>query len=194
MKNDYHGEKVKISVLPTLLVTALGHVPDVRNLPKSQAKNGQLIYRIGIKSYQKYFGHFLHQLTTLDRDNRDTFNWKAIRNIYTKMFTAGQKQLISSIHDVSEGGMLVTLFESLMMDKLGISLTVPEGVDGTAWLYSELPGQFVVTIDRNKREVFESHFSADVIEFLGEADTSGRIRMMGEELSILEMTKIWRKE
>ncbi|MES2527577.1 MAG: AIR synthase-related protein [Bdellovibrionota bacterium] len=194
MKNDYHGEKVKISVLPTLLVTALGHVPDVRHLPKSQAKNNQFVYRIGMKSYGKYFGHFLHQLTTLDRDNRDTFNWKAIREIYTTMFTAGQKQLISSIHDISEGGMLVTLFESLMMDKLGISLTIPEGVNEAAWLYSELPGQFVVTIDRNKKEAFESHFGSDVREYLGETDTSGRIRMKGEELSIQEMTKVWRKE
>jgi phosphoribosylformylglycinamidine synthase len=64
MKNDYHGEKIKISVLPTLLVTALGHVPDVRNVPRSQARNGQLLYRIGHKNYDSYFGHFLHNLTT----------------------------------------------------------------------------------------------------------------------------------
>lgn len=194
MKNDYHGEKVKISVLPTLLVTALGHVPDVRSLPKSQAKNGQLVYRIGHKNYESYFGHFLHNLTELNRENKLKFDWPAIRALYSKMFTATEKNLLSCVHDVSEGGMMVALFETLMLDKLGISLSVPEEANETAWLYSELPGHFIVAIDRNKREEFEAHFSPEVREYLGETNSSGCILLGGETLSMQELTAIWRKE
>lgn len=192
MKNDYHGDKVKISVLPTLLVTALGHVPDVRNVPKSQARNGQLLYRIGHKNYDSYFGHFLHSMTELSRENKKSFDWKGIRALYGKMFEANQKKLMTCIHDISEGGMMVALFETLMMDKLGISLTVPENVNETAWLYSELPGQFIVAIDRNRKEEFESFFGSDVREFIGETNTSGRILLTGEELMVSELTKAWR--
>ena len=194
MKNDYHGEDVKISVLPTLLVTALGHVPDVRNVPRSQAKNGQLLYRIGHRNYENYFGHFLHNLTEMNRDNKNIFNWKGIRSLYTTMFEANRKNLMTCVHDVSEGGLMVALFETLMMDKLGISLNMTEGINETAWLYSELPGHFVVAVDRNKKDEFESHFASEVREFLGEANTSGRITLKGEELSVHELTKIWRKE
>ena len=194
MKNDYHGDKVKISVLPTLLVTALGHVPDVRNLPKSQARNGQLIYRIGHRNYDHYFGHFLHNITELNRDNRMKFDWQGIRDLYNTMFTATQKRILSAVHDISEGGMLVALFETLMQDKLGISLSVPEEANETAWLYSELPGQFIVAVDRAKKDEFESHFPSALREFLGETNNSGRILLAGETLSVQEMTKTWRKE
>jgi phosphoribosylformylglycinamidine synthase len=194
MKNDYHGDKVKISVLPTLLVTALGHVPDVTNVPKSQARNGQLLYRIGHKNYGKYFGHYLHHLTDTDRDNRNSFDWKGIRSLYTQMFEANKKNLLSCVHDVSEGGLMVALFETLMMDKLGIGLHLPEEINETAWLYSELPGHFVVAIDRTKKNEFEAHFDENLREFLGEANTSGRILLKGAELSTHELTKAWRKE
>jgi phosphoribosylformylglycinamidine synthase len=194
MKNDYHGANVKISVLPTLLVTALGHVPDVRSVPKSQARNGQLLYRIGHKHYDHYFGHFLHNLVEMDRDNRNIFDWKGIRTLYTTMFEANQKNLMSCIHDLSEGGLMVALFETLMMDKLGVSLNLPEDANETAWLYSELPGHFVVAIDRSKKDEFEAHFDSQVREFLGEANTTGRILLKGEELSMQELTQIWRKE
>ncbi len=194
MKNDYHGEKVKISVLPTLLVTALGHVPDVRNVPRSQARNGQLLYRIGHKNYENYFGHFLHDLTEVPRDNRNIFDWKGIRSLYTIMFEATQKKLLSSVHDLSEGGLIVALVETLMMDRLGISLHLSEKINDTAWLYSELPGHFVVAIDRNKKAEFEAHFPSDVREFLGEANTSGRILIQETELSMQELTKVWRNE
>ena len=88
--------------------------------------------------------------------------------------------------------MLVALFETLMMDKLGISLSIPENADETAWLYSELPGHFVVAIDRNRKDEFEAHFASDLLEFLGETNTSGRILLKGEDLMISEMTKAWR--
>lgn len=192
MKNDYHGDKVKISVLPTLLVTALGHVPDVRNLPKSQARSGQLMYRLGHRNYDSYFGHFLHGITDLTRNNKKKFDWKGIRALYSLIFEANRKNLMTCVHDVSEGGMLVALFETLMMDKLGISLAVPENTDETAWLFSELPGHFVVAIDRNRKVEFEAHFTSDLRQFLGETDTSGRILLKGEELMVSEMTKAWR--
>lgn len=194
MKNDYHGDKVKISVLPTLLVTALGHVPDVRNVPKSQAQKGQLLYRLGLKNYNSYFGHYLHGLTELERMNSVAFDFKAIRALYGKIFDANNKNLISSAHDLSEGGMLVALFETLLLENLGIQLQVPAGVNETAWLYSELPGHFIVSIDRSKKGEFENHFDSSVREFLGETNTSGRIGLKGEELSLYELAKIWRNE
>lgn len=194
MKNDYHGDAVKISVLPTLLVTALGHVPDVRTLPKSQARTNQLIYRVGLKDYDSYFGHYLHRLTELSRQNKRSFDWARIRELYGTMFLATQKNLLSCVHDVSEGGMLVALFETLMMDQLGISLRVPEEVNETAWLYSELPGQFIVAVDRQRKAEFEAHFPKENWEFLGETNTSGRIQLAGESLSVRELTKTWRNE
>lgn len=193
MKNDYHGEKVKISVLPTLLVTALGHVPDVRNVPRSQARIGQHLYRLGTRDEGAYFGHFLHELTELERINRRSFNWEKIRAFYQEVFHANQKGILSAIHDVSEGGMIVSVFELLMKDRLGLILTPPKGNE-VPWLYSELPGQFVVAVEPDQKEAFDSHFSTDFREYLGVATGTGQLEISGEKISVSELTKIWRKE
>lgn len=194
MKNDYHGENVKISVLPTLLVTALGHVPDVTNVPKSQAASGDLIYRLGEKDYHQYFGHYLHDLTAINRNNKRDFNWSSIRTLYTQIFEANQMNLISGMHDVSEGGFLPALFEFFMMNNLGINLTFKSGVDRTAFLYSELPGHFVVSVKKENKDAFENHFSSAAWEFMGEANTSGNISVDDVTLSVSELSAKWRNQ
>lgn len=194
MKNDYHGEKVKISVLPTLLVTALGHVPDVTNVPKSQAASGDLIYRLGERDYHQYFGHYLHGLTTLKRNNKRDFNWSSMRSLYTQVFEANNQGLISGLHDVSEGGFLPALFEFFMMNNLGVNLNFTSGVDRTAFLYSELPGHFVVAVKKENKEAFENHFDPAVREFMGEANATGMIAIDDISLSVAELSAKWRNQ
>jgi phosphoribosylformylglycinamidine synthase II/formyltetrahydrofolate-dependent phosphoribosylglycinamide formyltransferase len=192
MKNDYHGENVKISVLPTLLITALGHVPDVTKAPKSQARENELIYRMGLKDYEQYFGHFLHDLTDLERNNKKTFEWDKIRALYSRIFFAQKNGLISALHDVSEGGFLFALFEFLIMKNLGINLHFQSGVDRTAFLYSELPGHFVVSVPKNKQMDFEKFFKAKEWEFMGEVNASGMIGIDDCSLSVSELAMAWR--
>jgi len=188
MKNDYHGEKVKISVQPTLLVTALGHVPDVTQGLKSQAGQGQLIYRIGLQDYQKYFGHFLHAVADIPRDNLRNFDWDRIRKLYSKIF--GIREKISSLHDVSEGGVLVSLFETLLMENLG--LTFKTQGEELAYLYSELPGHFVASVAKENQQAFEAAFANDEFELLGQTNNTGNIEWGLNKLSVSELAKFWR--
>jgi phosphoribosylformylglycinamidine synthase subunit PurSL len=192
MKNDYHGENIKISVLPTLLVTALGHVPDVTMVPKSQAPVGNLLYRIGLKDYQQYFGHFLHTLSEMPRNNRRDFNWDRIRKLYAKLHQAQTQHLVTSMHDISEGGLLVALFETLLMDQAGIELLIDQSYDQRAYLYSELPGHFVVSINPIHQSKFEGHFAPDEWELLGKTDPTGKIRFLKTEMRVAELSRHWR--
>jgi phosphoribosylformylglycinamidine synthase II/formyltetrahydrofolate-dependent phosphoribosylglycinamide formyltransferase len=193
MKNDYHGEAVKISVLPTLLVTALGHVPDVRTVPRSQIRAGELVYRIGDRTYDRYFGHFLHGLTPLERNNRRDFDWAAIRRRYGKIFSAVSANLVAGLHDVSEGGFLPALTEALMMEELGLTLKLRSGVDRTAFLYSELPGHFVAAVRPEHQTSFEALFSPDELELMGTADRSAVIGVDAVKLDVRELARAWRQ-
>jgi phosphoribosylformylglycinamidine synthase subunit PurSL len=194
MKNDYHGEKVKISVLPTLLVTALGHIPDVRITPKSQARANNLLYRVGARQYDRYFGHFLHKVVPdLKRDNEREFDFKTIRMLYQNMFSAIQSGAVESAHDISEGGFMVALTETLMMDDLGIDLIhlVREGEDLNAFLYSELPGHFIVSVPQDKRMAFEKHFESSEIQYIDIVNSSGKITLNQKDLNVSELAAAW---
>lgn len=192
MKNDYHGEKIKISVLPTLLVTALGHIPDVRKTPRSQAEIGHFLYRVGAFDYQSYFGHFLHLIKVQSRNNQRVFDWKSIRKLYQKIFKAHASGTISSLHDISEGGFLVALFETLLMNKGGIDIVLNPDYKKDAYLYSELPGHFIVSVSPENRSSFEKSFSPNELELLGRVNESGVIRLDREALDMNELEAAWR--
>ncbi len=192
MKNDYHGEKLKISVLPTLLITALGHVPDVRSIPRSQAEEGDLIYRLGLKDYSHYFGHYLHDLADLPRMNNRDFEWGEIRQMYNRVFEATKRKMIGSLHDISDGGFLPSLVENLMLNQLGIEFHIKGSYQKSSFLYSELPGHFIVSIKKEKKALFEEFFKREEYEFIGETNGSGKIIFEENTLDINELASIWR--
>lgn len=191
MKNDYYGDGVKISALPTLLITALGHVPNVHHCPHSSAEIGSVLYRVGVRDQKKYLGHFLTQVTAVQSSYEFTFDWQKIRALYDKIFKAQEQLLTSSIHDVSDGGMLVALFETLALHKGGLEFTIPENQDEVAFLYSELPGHFLISVLPEKRSEFESLFEPDEYYFLGPVTSSGKIQFNDLELDLDRLAQAW---
>ena len=61
------------------------------------------------------------------------------------MSAAARQRLLSSAHDLSEGGLAQGLVESCLRNDLGAALTLPEG-DPTVWLFSESPARVLVSV------------------------------------------------
>jgi phosphoribosylformylglycinamidine synthase II len=160
MKNDFIDENVKISVPPTLLMTAISLVDNVQNIKQSNIKkSAQHVYLLGLNLDNKnYFGHFLAKYFPNDVHSNPEFSWdlKKSKELYLKIFS--HLHLIDSLHDVSEGGVLITLIEALFQSRLGLKL-----VDGWSLnqLFSEYPSQFVISVEEQNREQFELEFSGE---------------------------------
>jgi phosphoribosylformylglycinamidine synthase len=144
-----------------------------------------------VRDQKKYLGHFLTQVTAVQSSYEFTFDWQKIRALYDKIFKAQEQLLTSSIHDVSDGGMLVALFETLVLHKGGLEFTIPKNQDEVAFLYSELPGHFLISVLPEKRSEFESLFEADEYYFLGPVTSSGRIQFNNLELDIDRLAEAW---
>jgi phosphoribosylformylglycinamidine synthase subunit PurL len=59
---------------------------------------------------------------------------------------AAREGWLHSAHDVSAGGLLVTLVESCVAGAVGVETSLPEDVSQTQALFSEAPGRVVVTV------------------------------------------------
>ncbi len=201
MKNDFigalpSGESVKISVLPTLLVTALGYHPDVRKIVKPHAEAGNHMYLLGLHSsgqYLRYFGATLQKHFDIESAQKlENFNLKATREFYQKFYQATRNTLIASAHDLSEGGLLFAVFESLMLNQVGIKLAVPPEHHLTSFLFNENPGRILVSVKPSQVSAFESHFSVNERIFIGEVNSSATIELKDEKISIAALTHLWR--
>jgi phosphoribosylformylglycinamidine synthase len=179
MKNDFYRDGVKISVLPTLLVTALAHVPDVSRALKPHARAGEKLFLLGGADAPGYFGVSFPGRKGLSLRKTPVYDPEQSRKLYQLFHEAWQKGLLSAAHDVSEGGPLFAAFEMTMLRGLGLKLQASSG--DLAFLCSEDPGRILVAVARESEAAFHIHFAGvdHAPRELGVFDDSGSLQFSG---------------
>ncbi|MFN7991410.1 MAG: phosphoribosylformylglycinamidine synthase subunit PurL [Candidatus Micrarchaeia archaeon] len=159
MKNDYYSGERKYSILPTLLVTVVGKIGSVKTAVGSEFKSpGDMVYVLGTthdelggSEFYRLFGGIGNSVPQLRPDEH-------IR-LYKALSAAIEEGLVSSAHDVSDGGLAVAFAESAMGFSLGAELdldNVLKAVDREdAILFSESPGRFIVSVQPDNAARFE---------------------------------------
>jgi phosphoribosylformylglycinamidine synthase len=85
------------------------------------------------------------------------------------------KGLVSGAHDISEGGLFVSLTESALAGSLGYAVSLPSGVRKDLSLFSESQGRIVVSIDKENLTKTEELLNKQGVPFmrLGTVTKSG---------------------
>ena len=76
-----------------------------------------------------------------------------------------KEDLIISAHDVSDGGLFITLLESCMTNNLGFSINSDDNIRKDAFLFGESPSRVVVSIDNSNKKAFENLLSKSKTSF-----------------------------
>ncbi len=161
MKNDFigkvrSGETIKISVPPTLLMTAIAQVPDARKtLNGFFAKAGDKIYLLGTPTESLVASVFEQEFVTVSKKPEYPDLVKN-KELYQLIYESIQHGMLASCHDVSEGGMMSAVSECCFGNELGASLDL----NSLSWenLWSEMGSQFVVSVPVDKEPLFTQYF------------------------------------
>jgi phosphoribosylformylglycinamidine synthase subunit PurSL len=191
MKNDFKGknqlgEELKISILPTLLVTAIARTP-VRNITTSDFKNhGDIIYLLGEEN-NSLIGSELNNIYDLKdltgpRDLNLSDNYKLYKTIYRSL----GKSLIRSLHDLSDGGLIVALAESCLGGNLGSEILLEKG--SLLQLFGEGAGQLIASVNPNDVNEFESIFGNCTILNLGTVTTKKELKVFANNKLVINQT------
>jgi len=204
MKNDTFIGGTKISVPPTVLISALGRMDDVRKAVTMDAKRpGDLVYVLG-ETLEELGGSEYYASKGLIGNRVPRVNAGRARSLYRKLFEAIQRGLIRSCHDCSDGGLGVALAETAFAGGFGMEIDlgkVPQsGLDRNDFiLFSETPSRFVVTIDPTKKRNFDALLGDAVYGEIGVVSQSRIVRMMGLqkktviEADIDDLKEAWQK-
>ncbi len=195
MKNDYRGKKdgsdVVISVPPTLLMTALGRMVDVRYARSADFKSvGDWIYLIGGKQIGLIGSEYHAIYPTLPQGTwLAQPDWEMAKRIYSWLGGASGKNQdkLRSLHDVSEGGTLVALCESLLARNLGATIEIPASRNPWEFCYGEGFHTFVASISESNAPLVEAEW-----EILGVPFTRIGVLTPQEKLEVsLEGKLMW---
>ena len=170
MKNDFRGKDrrgidISFGVLPTLLVTSMARAA-MGIAPGSDFKAvGDLIYLIGGNGKGLGASEYAH---TYDIDDAiPDIDLSANMANYRKLYQALQQGLVSSGHDISEGGLFVALAESMIGGERSVDLYATYNAEVA---FNEAPGRIVVSVSPDKRKDFEKLFCMEPIGIVSPAE------------------------
>jgi len=172
MKNDYKIGNTKISVPPTLLISAIGIIPDVLHAVSMDVKfPGDWVYIIGVTK-NEWGGSEYAAMKGLQGGQVPHVDAKTANITYRALHEAIMEGLVASCHDCSDGGLAVSLAETSFAGGYGMNIDlhcVPnEGCNtDSEILFSESASRFVVTVSPDHANSFEEFLCDCMIGRIG---------------------------
>ncbi len=163
---DENNNPVTISVPPTLLVSTISVVDDVKNLVSLDAKvAGDLVYVLGDTHDELGGSEYFKMVGEQQRGKPFVGNRCPVSNpdknprLYRSLQKCNEQGVVASAKSVDFGGLGVALAKTAMGGLLGMDVSI-DNLPGK-WsradyaLFSESQGRCVVTIDPKNRAKFE---------------------------------------
>ncbi len=197
--NEYLGSDGKLHAIPpTLLISALGWMPDWRQAVTMDLKKpGSLLYMVGY--FAPAFGgsHF----NLVHPENTVLEGVPACSEInpavYKAVHQAVEQNLVLACHDLSEGGLSVAAAEMVIAGRLGLQIDLGNDADPLRSLFGETAGCFLIEVSPQVRGQFETLLSNKPFRLLGtvQPDPFLGITCQGKplmKLNIEALTQAWK--
>lgn len=143
------------AVNPTPTIGMLGILKDKRyQTPLSFRQKGDMVYLIG-KSYNDISSsEYLYSYCDVKESPAPHFDIDEEYQVQVLVKDLIRANLIQSAHDVSDGGLFVTLLESAMPEGFGFDITTDAEIRHDAFLFGESQSRVVVSVSGSREAAF----------------------------------------
>ena len=155
---SFYNETKNKSILPTPTIGGVGLIDNLENITtKNFKKEGNYIFVIGKTLghlYQSEFYKVVLGISDGPSPNINLFNEKNNGLLVKKLIS---KKLISTVHDVSSGGILLALSEMCIGGKIGAKIKLPKStINSHEYLFGEDQSRYIIEIsEKNKKNVMK---------------------------------------
>lgn len=187
--NENNGQAIH----PTPMVGMVGLIKNIdRVIPSFVQHPGDKVYLVG-QTRDDYAGSELQKMMTGDISGIvKSFDLHHVHQYMQRLLTTMENGLVSSAHDLSEGGLGVALAETVFKTDLGLKIDLAD--QPAARLFSETPGRFIVTVAPEKVTEFEQALGKDA-HLIGEVTNSHwlMVKLANGELNenVAKLQKTW---
>ncbi len=189
---DLGGKPIKLSVPPTLLISAIGVIEDIEKAVTMDLKRpGDLIYLLGVTKEElggsEYFALMGEELRgeRFIGNRAPQVDAVTAKRIYEALHRAIMEDLVESCHDCSEGGLGVAAAEMAFAGGIGVELNLKK-VHGAQQikrddfvLFSESASRLLVEVRPGNRKRFEALFEDCPYALIGETISNEQLIVYG---------------
>ena len=183
-KDSLYNESPLGPVTPTLLITALGIVPDIRAAISMDVKTpGNLLYIVG-ETFNELGGSEYYKLKGHIGKNVPKVNASQAKKVFQTITTTIDSGFVKSCHDLCEGGLAVAAAEMAFAGGYGMELDLRR-VPGNAVnrndfrLFSESNSRFLLEVPEKTKSDFETVIKNEVCAEIGRVAKNSRLIVYG---------------
>ena len=179
---SFYNQSPDGPVYPTPTIGMVGLLDSVNDKMTMNFKQaGDVIYLIGVSREDINSSEYLHKIHAIEFSPAPHFDLEEEFGLQRTIEKLIHEKLVVSAHDVSEGGLFVTLTESGFNNNLGYSVDTNKSIRTDAYLFGEAQSRVVVSVANEKAVAIETLFSTSSIAFekLGTV-TEGAITIDGD--------------
>ncbi len=198
-----NGKLKRISALPTLQISAVGKIKDIRKCVTMEVKKaGDLLYILGLTKDELGTSEYYEARKRIGL-NVPKVEAKLAKKLYNALEKAIKKGLVNSCHGIYRGGLAIALAEISFGGGLGLRVhleKVPKKgkLEIEKILYSESPSRFLVTISPENKEKFEEILKGNVFSQIGKVVNEKRLKVFFKKRSminedIFRLKKSWQR-
>ncbi len=177
---SFYNQSPSGPVYPTPVIGMVGLLEDYENKMTLDFKNeGDVIYLLGKNVEDFNCSEYVHKICKVEYSPAPYFDLEEEFRLHQTVSSLIKNKMILSAHDISEGGLLITLAESGFQRGLGFAVKQQKTqIRKDAYWFGEAQGRVVVTVLAEKVNEFEQLLNVP-FEKLGTV-TSGEIIVDGE--------------
>ncbi|HMJ48772.1 MAG TPA: AIR synthase-related protein, partial [Ferruginibacter sp.] len=189
---SFYNQSPDGPVYPTPTIGMVGLLESIDEKMTLDFRNpGDIIYLIGEPGKDINSSEYLHKIIGEEFSPAPYFDLDTEYNLQQTVLLLIKNKLIVSAHDVSEGGLVVTLFESSFYRELGfeVSMKLPGGREDAYW-FGEAQSRVVISVQQNQQAGFIKNMETSGTAFseLGRV-TKGDILVSGENWGFINEWK-----
>ncbi len=192
--NEYTHDNRSLAIPGTLLISAIGIVPDVRRCVSMDLKSpGNLLLILG--NTDEGLGGALWTCLQNHQGGLcpNVADPALSRLTFQKLHQAISSGLVRSCHDLSEGGLAVAVAEMALAGQLGAELDLkylprtPRAEHAASLLFSESPSRFLLEIQPANLSAIESLFSSEIPwAAIGEVSSQSRLVIRNNRSTVID--------
>ncbi len=180
---SFYNQHPKGAVYPTPTIGMVGLLENPSQKMTMDFKAaGDVIYLVGQSRNDIHSSEYLHKIHGVEFSPAPYFDLDEEYALHRSVEELIAKQHINAAHDVSEGGLFVTLTEAGFNRNLGFAITTHATIRKDAFLFGEAQGRVVVTVPAAQTDAFEQFLQGQqqVFERLGTV-TDGALSVDGND-------------
>ena len=188
---SFYNQNPDGPVYPTPTIGMVGILDDFENrMTLNFKKEGDIIVLIGDQKNDLGSSEYLHKLKSVEFSPAPDFDLEQEYQVQAFVSDIIKARLIQSAHDISEGGLAITLLESGFTNDLGFEINAIEPARKDAFWFGEAQSRVVVSVSKDQLAALLQKATAAGITAteLGTV-TSGAIHVNGNDWGTISSWK-----